>query len=269
VFEEMCVAISATVEFAQFHITSSSFYRRMVVGAGTSAGSTYTALSSESKRGHGLSPSLWIYDELGIAKDRQLFDALQTAAGKRDNTLGLIISTQAPDDAHVFSQVIDDALKADDPSIVCELLCATPEEDPFDETVIRRVNPALGVFLNEKEVFAAAKQAARNPTFEPAFRNLRLNQRVAIREDQILLPPAVWELGNVKVDEAALHGKEADGGLDLSMKTDLCALNLVVPDYDGKGNYAVVPRYWCPLHNMETRTRPSVKCSSCGSGKAS
>jgi phage terminase large subunit-like protein len=253
VFAEMLAITSTTPEFRQFRITSSDFYKKMTVTAGPSAGSTYTALSSESKRGHGLSPSLWIFDEMGLAPDRKLYDALQTAAGKRDNTLGLLISTQAPDSQHVFSEVMDDALKAEDPSIVVRLICARDDEDPFAEETIRRVNPALGIFLNEREIMAAAKQAERNPNFEPSFRNLRLNQRVAIREDRAFVTPQVWELGNRKIDEAELYGRECDGGLDLSAKHDLTALTLVVPV--DKEHYAVVHRYWAPLGTMDMRTQ--------------
>ena len=99
-------------------------------------------LSGEKEAAHGLAPSLWIYDELGIAPNRQLLDALQTASGKRDRSLGIAISTQAADDRHPFSQLIDDATKSEDPTIVVQLIAAGVDEDPFDEAVIRRVNPA-------------------------------------------------------------------------------------------------------------------------------
>ena len=67
-------------EFAQFRIKATSFWKRMEVKAGPGKGTVYAVLSGEKEAAHGLAPSLWIFDELGIAPDRQLLDALQTAS---------------------------------------------------------------------------------------------------------------------------------------------------------------------------------------------
>ena len=53
----------------------------MEVKAGPGKGTVYAVLSGEKEAAHGLAPSLWIFDELGIAPNRQLLDAL--ADGKR------------------------------------------------------------------------------------------------------------------------------------------------------------------------------------------
>ena len=124
---------------------------------------------------------------------------------------------------------------------------------PFDEEVIRRVNPALGIYLNEREILAEAAQAKRAPAFEPKFRNLRLNQRVDTRAEKRLLTPAQWALGNAPVDEAALAGKECVGGLDLSRKIDLTALGLSFEDEDGVKH--LVGRYWTPLEALDGRSQ--------------
>ena len=191
VFAEVEATLKAVPEFLQFRVKVSSFWRNMEVGTGPGAGTVYAVLSGEKEAAHGLAPTLWIYDELGIAPNRQLLDALQTASGKRTRSLGIAISTQAADDRHPFSQLIDDAIKNEDPTIVVQLIAAGVDEDPFDEAVIRRVNPALGVFLNEEEILAEAAQAKRAPAFEPKFRNLRLNQRVDTRAEKRLRLRAV------------------------------------------------------------------------------
>jgi hypothetical protein len=46
------------------------------------------ALSAEAGTKHGLSPSVWIFDELAQAKTRDLFDALDTAQGARREPAG-------------------------------------------------------------------------------------------------------------------------------------------------------------------------------------
>ncbi|QIG96555.1 terminase large subunit domain-containing protein [Bradyrhizobium sp. 6(2017)] len=67
-------------------------------------------LTPAAKRSHGLAPSLWIYDEFAQAPNSDLLNNLRTAMGKRRESLGVIISTQAANDQHPLSQMIDDAM---------------------------------------------------------------------------------------------------------------------------------------------------------------
>src|SRR5262249_45354566 len=144
-------------------------------------------------------PSWWAYDEMAQTRDRKLFDALRTAMGKRDRCLGIILSTQAEDDEHPLSQLIDDGLAGNDPALVVDLTCAPPKADVFDHEVIRAANPALGVFLDAATLFKEAEQAKRLPSAESAFRNLRCNQRIAAAVD-LLCTPAVWNQGDEPID---------------------------------------------------------------------
>src|SRR4029077_1730599 len=133
-----------------------------------------------------------------------------------------VISTQAADDDHPLSQLIDDAKTNVDRSMVVHLLSASAVADPFDPDVIRAVNPAFGKFLDEADVLAEAERARRMPSFESAFRNLRLNQRIAPHRRDPLLTPAVWALGDGAIDEERFtDGRPVFGGLDLSSTVDL------------------------------------------------
>jgi phage terminase large subunit-like protein len=66
----------------------------------------------------------------------------------------------------------------------------------------------------------AAKRAVRMPTFESAFRNLYLNQRVNVESP--FIPRSEWEA--CRGDATMEKGAEIYLGLDLSGKTDLTAL---------------------------------------------
>ena len=103
---------------------------------------------------------------------------LQTSTGKRREALGIIISTQAPSDAHPLSALIDDGLLETDPTLHVQLHAAPADADPFDEEVWRACNPALGVFLDLEDFRTQAARAERIPSYLSAFKNLRLNQRV-------------------------------------------------------------------------------------------
>ena len=81
-------------------------------------------MSAEAGTKHGYLPSLVIYDELAQAKNRDLYDVLDTSFGARDEPLFIVISTQSNDPEHILSQLIDDGLSETDPTIVCHLYAA-------------------------------------------------------------------------------------------------------------------------------------------------
>jgi phage terminase large subunit-like protein len=258
-FEEMASIISQVAEFgACAHVLQRK--KILVTGPGKkdgygahAVGSIYEALSADGRRGHGLSPSFWCYDELGTVKSRELFDNLVTAAGKRKRTLGLVISTQAADDEHSLSQLIDDAQTNADPTVVLHLQNAPSDADPFAEETIRAVNPALGIFLSERDILREAEQARRMPSFESAFRNRRLNQRIAAAHD-LLVTPSVWQQGNGMIAEEIFRdGRPVYGGLDLSARLDLTAF--VLGAEDDAGTIHLLPTAWTPEKTILARTQ--------------
>jgi phage terminase large subunit-like protein len=251
IFDEMEAIILAVPEFS-VRCNIQRFRKAIEVIAGDGDGSKYEALSADGRRAHGLAPSFWAYDELAQAKDRTLLDNLQTAMGKRNRSLGVIISTQASSDLHPLSEIIDDGINGQDNSVVVHLTAAPVDADPFDHEVIRRVNPALGIFLDEGDVFAEAERARRMPSFESAFRNLRLNQRIAPHGRNLLFTLEAWAEGDGAVDESIFtDGRPVYGGLDLSACIDLTALVLCAEDGDGVVHFK--PFAWTPGDGLEVR----------------
>lgn len=210
-------------------------------------GSIFKALSADVAGKHGLSPSCVIYDELGQAANRELYDTLDTAMGARDNPLLMVISTQAATDIAPMSQLVDYGRRVndgviDDPSFFLAEYSAPIDADPWIEETWRLANPALGDFLSLGEVKRQAEQARRMPAKEPAFRNLILNQRVA--SERTFLGIGEWKACNPTVDLDSLKGRKCFAGLDLSAVRDLTALVLVFPDNEGA--FDVVPFFWLP-----------------------
>ncbi len=185
-------------------------------------GSIYRAISAEAGSKFGLNPTVVIYDELAQARNRDLYDALDTSMAARLEPLFIVISTQSNDPQHILSTLIDDGLSGRDPSTVCHLYCVPDDaENVFtDEKLWRLANPALGDFRSLAEMRTAAKRAQRMPSFEASFRNLYLNQRVDSQSP--LIPRAEWMgcLGDAEIEP----GSEIYLGLDLSGKTDLTAM---------------------------------------------
>src|SRR5262249_53579573 len=151
----------------------------------------------------------------------------KTAMGKRRESLGVIISTQAPNDQHPLSQMIDDAAASRDPAIYVQVAAAPSEADIFEERTWFACNEALDKFLDLKEFKAQAAAAKRLGSFRAKFQNLRLNQRIDANVQYISDPQ--WMECAGKVDLKKLAGQPCYAGLDLSTTTDMSALVLYWP----------------------------------------
>jgi len=212
-------------------------------------GSFYRAVSAEAGTKYGLNPTVCIFDELSQAKNRDLYDALDTSMAARLEPLFIVISTQSNDPQHILSQLIDDGVSGRDKSTVCHLYNVPDDaENVFDDKALwKKANPALGVFRSVDEMRVAAERAKRMPSFEAAFRNLYLNQRVNAVSP--LIPRSEWLAckGDAKIEK----GAGVFLGLDLSGKTDLTAL---VGVSDGEQD-AVAAWFWKPGETLDEHER--------------
>lgn len=205
----------------------------------------YKALAAEGKTAHGLSPILAILDELGQVKGPTdpFIEAVETAQGAYDNPLKIIISTQAPTDGDMLSLIID---APDDPHIVKHVYAAPEDCELDDEAAWRAANPALGLFRSVDDVRKQCTKAMAIPSFEPAFKNLILNQRTEAVAP--FVSRSIWEANGAE----PTHRPRARvyGGLDLSSVSDLTAAVLVDED-DG----SVYPYFWLPDEGLLERSK--------------
>lgn len=228
-FEEMVAMLKVNPELRR-RVNIVRFHKSIEVLEGDGAGSIYYALSADAETKHGLSPSFVVYDELGQAKKRDLYDAMDSAMGARVNPLMLVISTQAADDNAPMSELIDYGLRVragevEDPSFDLEFWTAPADADPWIEATWKLANPALGDFRSIEDVRRLARQAREQRSKEPAFRNLILNQRVAAHAR--FLSRAEWKACEQPFHLADFEGAECVGGLDLSAVRDLTCLVLL------------------------------------------
>ena len=193
----------------------------------------YRALSADGTTAHGLSPVLAILDEVGQVRGSSspFVEAITTSQGAHAAPLLMAISTQSPSDADLLSIWIDDAMRSNDPHIVCHLYAADAECDLLDPKQWEKANPALGTFRNKADLEEQLKQAARIPSMEASSRNLLLNQRIAL--ESLWLAPAVWKSCSGEIDMDAFRHGHVSMGLDLSMRNDLTAAVLAAKDDDG------------------------------------
>lgn len=209
------------------------------------SGSIYKALASDGPAAHGLAASFIACDELAQWKRRELYDVLVTSQGKRKQPLMCIISTQSPNPSNVLSELLDygeriNSGEIEDRTFHSRLYAVPETASPWDESQWHLANPGLGVIRSLEEMQQEARRAQRMPTFEAAFRNLYLNQRVDAEPKAIL--PLEWEMCAGKVSTDALRGRRCWGGLDLSATRDMSAFALYFPDDGG----AVLTQFWLP-----------------------
>jgi phage terminase large subunit-like protein len=219
-------------------------------------GSTYEAIAAEAGGQFGMGLALCVYDELAQAKNRDLYDALMTSLGSEPEPLMMIISTQAPSDQHLLSELIDYGERVNrgiifDPSFVCHLHSVPMDAKIDDESQWKLANPGLGDYRDKKELREAVKRALEMPSHESTVRVYYLNQRV--RAEMPFLTPGVYEKNVKPVDQAIfVDGRPVFGGIDLSARTDLTAMVLAAEDDEGEIH--LLPFAWTPIDTIAART---------------
>lgn len=213
-------------------------------------GTLYKALSAEASTAHGQSPIFAIHDELGQVRGpvSELYNAIENAMGAHEAPMSIIISTQAPTDADLLSILIDDAQNGRDPCVVLSLYTADETLDPFSDEAIRQANPAVGDFLNAKEVRKQAENARALPSQEGLYRNYTLNQRVD--KNSPFISKTIWQANGGAVSD--WEDAPVYAGLDLSATADLTAF---VPMAWMDDAWEVKPTFWLPGEGLVEKSR--------------
>lgn len=210
----------------------------------------YRAISAEAGTAHGLSLSLAILDEVGQVKGPRddFVDAIETSQGAYEAPLLIAISTQSPTAADLFSVWLDDARAGGDPATVAHVYEADDSDDILDEATWRKANPALGLFRSMSEMQEMAERASRMPSSESTFRNLYLNQRVAVSSP--LISRLVWD--SCRGDVSGFEPSGLYCGLDLSATRDLTAFVALSRMYD---QILVRPMFWLPEDGLREKSK--------------
>lgn len=211
-------------------------------------GSYFEVISSAADAQHGQNLHGAIIDELHLHRTADLVEALETGTGSRRQPLVVKITTA--DDGRPgtiyarnrdrIEQLAARIIKI--PEVYGVVFAAPKGADPFLEETWRAANPGFGVSPTREYLSAEAAKAKQSPADLAKF--LRLHLGVRTKQETRYIDLAVWDRNASIVDEAALAGRAAYGGLDLANTSDLCALAWDFPDDDG--GHDVLWRYWVP-----------------------
>lgn len=218
----------------------------------------YKALSADAGAAHGLNPSGIIFDELHTQPTRDLWDALKTGMGAREQPLLFSITTAGHDrgsicwEQHEYAVAVRDGVVSDS-TFYPLIFAADLEDDWTSEETWKKANPNYGVSVRPQFLAEECEKAKRMPSYENTFRQLYLNQWT--EQATRWLPMADWDL--CKAEPPVLAGATCYAGLDLASTRDITALVLVFPQDDG--SYYVLPWFFCPEGAADKRAANDMK----------
>lgn len=223
-------------------------------------GSYYEATASDSAGNLGHNPHGIVFDEVLTQKNSDLWNAMRTGMGAREQPL-MVAATTAGDDPQSFAKnEHEEMLKiAEDPSraphIFVYIRNLPADANPWDESLWHLANPALGEFLSMQALRDEAQEAMNDPAKENAFRQFRLNQWQS--QASRWMPMHLWDKNcgdlwlNPHWHNNELHGRTAYAGFDLAAKFDLTAWCLVVPGDEKDEPAHMMWRFWLPEVGLE------------------
>lgn len=223
-------------------------------------GSFYQVVAADGSGNLGSNPHGVLFDEVITQPNRELWDALKTGMGTRDQPLMLAATTAGNDPSSMAAEehLHSESVLADpslDPARFVFMRNTPMDADWKDEASWAHANPGLGDFLRIQILRDEALEAARSPRKQNAFRQFRLNQWV--RQITRWLDMGLWDENASIVVEETLRGRRCFAGLDMASTSDFAAWVLffpqAVPDASGITRDAVVARFWLPGDALNER----------------
>jgi phage terminase large subunit-like protein len=198
--------------------------------------SSFVPISSDAKALDGLNVQCAVCDEIGSHRTSEVYDALVTAMGKRDQPFLLSISTATGNIAGIGKQLWDYGVRvlqsgqADD-RFFAAIYSIDDADDPWAEETWVKANPGWGQSVRPDAIRAIMRQVRNNPAQEAAARTRHLN--IWIGADDALFSLRAWQAcADTRLRLEDFEGRPCHLALDLASKTDLASLAIVFPEPD-------------------------------------
>ena len=196
--------------------------------------SSFVPISSDAKALDGLNVQVAVCDEIGSHRTSEVYDALNTALGKREQPFLLSISTATGNIAGIGKQLWDYGLRvlrssSPDDRFFAAIYSIDDGDDPWAEETWIKANPGWGQSVRPDAIRAIMRQARNNPAQEAAARTRHLNMWIGA--DDALFSLRAWQAcldRELRLDD--FEGRPCHLALDLASKTDLASLAIVFPE---------------------------------------
>jgi phage terminase large subunit-like protein len=210
--------------------------------------SVFKPVSSDASTMDGLNPYLVIIDELHCVT-RALYDVMETAMSKRDQSLMLSISTAGFDtssvgfELHAYGKRVLQEVTEDERLFI--LIYEADEEDILSEKAWEEANPNIDVSVNRKSLRDMAKKASTLSSFRNAFITRHLNRFVNTREAWMRLDKWAQCASNINIED--FERRPCVIGLDMSNRNDITSKCYVFTEQkDGQLHYTAFWKNYLP-----------------------
>lgn len=232
-------------------------------------GGYYRVISADAPLKQGFNPHGVLYDELHVAKNRELWDALSTGQGARRQPLMAALTTAGHDlkticgEQYILAKQIKEK-KITNPTYFSFIAEADPKDDWQDPKTWEKANPNYNISVIPRKMESEALAAKLSPSKENTFKRYLLNLWTNASEGWLNFD--VWKKSAGTIDTASLTGRDCYAALDLSTTTDIAAFLKIFPVkeeiIDGATGekkiievLKVLPRFYIPADNMVNRSK--------------
>jgi phage terminase large subunit-like protein len=219
----------------------------------SNSASFFEAVSSDADSLDGKNVHFGLIDEVHAHRSRDVYDAIETGCGKRDQALLWAITTAGSDKTGIAYE---------QRSYVLNILKGTVEDDSYfgivytidegddwtDPEIHRKANPNYGVSVEAKNLTDMCLKAKHSPASQAAFLTKHLD--VWIQTDQALYDVAAWDKcadATKKIEDYI--GKPCRIAADLASKIDIAAVNLLFDEEDG--SVTAFQRFYVPRARLD------------------
>lgn len=228
-------------------------------------GSFYQALAGENgaRSAEGIIPSMILFDEIHVQRDRTLYDALTYACLATENGLFLSVSTVGVADQttiwweqYSYAKGIIDGSLPDDNRFAyiaqADEGCKDSPEMRADPKQWKKAMPALGVTVKEEAVAAAVQEAENSPA---KLNNLlRYVFNIPTAQIERIIPMEKWKsCAWTDGPFPDLTGRKCYAGLDVASREDLTCLALFFPPIGDEQFGYLKSFFWCPEEKIRER----------------
>ena len=218
--------------------------------------SKFEAQSAEASTLDGLNIHLAITDELHAHTTRKVFDVVETALGKRSQSLMWVITTAGSNRAGICYEVRSFVLKVLNGSVMDEsqfgVIFGLDEEDDWTtEAALIKANPNWGVSVMPDVLLPLQAKAMAMPSAANNFKTKHLDMWV--NADVSWMDMRAWaRCADRTLDRDQFLGEPCILGLDLASKVDVAAkMMLFTREIEGKTHFYIFGSYYLPQEAVE------------------
>jgi len=213
-------------------------------------GSKFEALSAEGSTLDGLNIHFGCIDELHAHKTRVVYDVVETATGKRDNSLLWVITTAGSNRAGICYEVrsfvtrLLDGVFEDDSQF--GIVYGLDDGDDWTADLsLAKANPNWGISVRPEVLGPLQSKAMQLPSAVNNFKTKHLNEWV--NADTAWMDMRAWDrCAQPDLDLEQFLSQPCWIGLDLASKTDIAALVMVFRHPQIEGGFTAFGRYFLP-----------------------